>query len=113
MKITLFLLLKAAPSWLRLSRAARREISEAALAAVLGKGDVTFRHFDAEAFHAQISDVAMIEADTADAAYFTIERLRDSALIADEFFSVEGIIPCFENGFRQFEAQAAAAADAA
>ena len=105
MKFTLFLMLNAPVDWLRLSRAERDEIAEKSLAHVLSAQNVKLRHFDAEAFHGRLSDVAMIEEETADAAYFAIERLRDTALIAQGYFSVVDIVPAFEDGFRAFNRQ--------
>ncbi|WP_323777215.1 darcynin family protein [Leisingera sp.] len=103
MKLTVFLLLRAAPSWLRLDRAERGRIADAALEPFTRDG-LTLRHFDAEAFHGRISDVAMIEADDATAYYFAMEQLRDSPLIAEGYFETLEIIPAYENGFRHFEA---------
>ena len=100
MRLTVFLMLEAAPSWLALSRAERDRIAGEAL----GGLGVRLRHFDAEAFHARISDVAMIEADDPADYYFAIERLRDSPLIASGHFRVAEIVPAYEDGFRQFEA---------
>ena len=105
MKFTLFLMLHASVDWLRIPRAERDEIAEKSLVHALSGQDVKLRHFDAEAFHGRISDVAMIEAETADAAYFVIERLRDTALIAQGYFSVVDIVPAFEDGFRVFNRQ--------
>ena len=105
MNFTLFLMLNASMDWLRMPRAEREIIAEKSLARVLSGQDVKLRHFDAEAFHGRISDVAMIEAETADAAYFAIERLRDTALIAQGYFTVVDIVPAFEDGFRAFNRQ--------
>ncbi|MFW8634325.1 darcynin family protein [Cribrihabitans pelagius] len=60
------------------------------------------RFYNAEAFTARVSDVAVIEAETPQDYYFAIERLRDTALIARGYFSVVEIIAAYENGFRQF-----------
>lgn len=103
MKFTLFLMLEATPAWLRLPRAERNAIVNPVLSGALDGMAATLRHFDAEAFHARISDVAMIEAASAETAYFVMERLRDSPLIADEYFRLAGIVPAFENGYREFE----------
>ncbi len=104
MKMTVFLMLRAAPSWLQLARNTRNGIAEKALAAAFPDGRCSLRFFDAEAFHARVSDVAMIEAESAKDYYFAIERLRDSPLIAEGYFELVEVIPAFEDGFRQFEA---------
>lgn len=103
MKLTLFMMLRAQPGWLRLDRSARARIAGAALERALPQAGVLWRHFDAEAFHARISDIAMITAESTEEAYFTIERLRDTPLIAEGYFEVVEIVPAFEDGFRRFE----------
>lgn len=103
MKLTLFMMLRAQPGWLRLDRGARARIAGTALERAFPDAAVTLRHFDAEAFHARISDIAMITAESAEAAYFAIERLRDTPLIAERYFEVVEIVPAFEDGFRRFE----------
>lgn len=107
MKMTLFLLMEATPDWLRLSREKRAAIAEPALSNALAGLGATARHFDAEAFHARVSDIAVLEAPSAKEAYFVMERLRDSPLIAEGYFRMTDIIPAFEDGFRQFEASEA------
>jgi len=104
MKLTVFLLLMAAPDWLRLDRAERNRISGEALAKAFPDGSVSLRFYDAEAFNARASDVAVIESSSMDDYYFAIERLRDTPLIAEGYFRVVEIIPAIEDGFRAFEA---------
>ena len=104
MKMTIFLCLKALPQWLALGRKERNEISEQALANAFGDEANSFRFFDAEAFSAHISDVAMIEASSPKEYYFAIERLRDSKLFSVPYFDLVEIIPSFENGYQAFEA---------
>ncbi|MEW2914259.1 darcynin family protein [Leisingera sp. JC11] len=103
MRMTIFLLLNASPGWLRLGRKERSRLAADGLKPFVRNG-LSLRHFDAEAFHADYSDVAMIEAETPEAYYFAIEQLRDTALITEGYFSVAGIIPSYENGFRTYEA---------
>jgi len=103
MKLTLFVMLWASPGWLRLDRAERDRIAGAALGRALPEEGVSLRHFDAEAFHARISDIAVISADSAQQAYFAMERLRDTPLIAEGYFQVVDIVPAYEDGFRHFE----------
>ncbi|MEJ2022001.1 MAG: hypothetical protein P8X43_08180 [Maritimibacter sp.] len=104
MKMTVFLMLRAAPSWLQLARNTRNDIAEKALGAAFPDAQCSLRFFDAEAFHARVSDVAMIEAESVKDYYFAIERLRDSPLIAEGYFELVEVIPAYEDGFRQFEA---------
>ena len=104
MKLTIFLLLRANASWLKLSREQRAQIAEASLGASFSGPGMRLRPFDAEAFHARISDIAMIEAEDPQAYYFAIESLRDSALISEGYFELVEIIPSYEVGFRAYEA---------
>ena len=48
MKLAVFLMLRAAPAWLALPRDRRAEIGSKALAHDFGRGDLSFRFFDAE-----------------------------------------------------------------
>lgn len=109
MKLTVFLLLEATPAWLALSREERSQIADPAMADAFARPGLSCRYFDAEAFHARISDVAMIEADSPQDYYFAIERLRDSDLIARGYFRMVDIVPAYEDGFRAYEAASDAA----
>jgi hypothetical protein len=106
-RFTLFVLLRALPAWLALPRARRDAIGSTAVAQALAGQPVTLRHFDAEAFTAQCSDVSLFETDDLRAFYAVMERLRDSPLFAHPYFELVQIIPAIEDGFRQFEATAA------
>ena len=103
MKLTAFLLLMASPDWLQLDRTTRRDIAQTSLAAAFPDESATLRFYDAEAFSARVSDVAVIEADTPQTYYFAMERLRDTPLIANGYFQLKDIIPAYENGFQEFE----------
>ncbi|MEM5472230.1 darcynin family protein [Hoeflea sp. AS60] len=103
MKLTVFLLLQASSDWLQLDRATRKQIGDQAFADSFGGSGIAVRFFDAEAFCAEVSDVAMIEADNPHDYYFAIERLRDTPVIAKGYFRVEKMIPSFENGYQEFE----------
>jgi hypothetical protein len=100
---TIFVLLRALPSWLSLSRSRRDEIGSAAVASALKDNDVTLRHFDAEAFTGFCSDVSVFEASDMMGFYFVMERLRDTPLFAQPYFELIQIVPAIEDGFRQFE----------
>lgn len=103
MKLTVFLLLMATSEWLSLGRAERAEIANEALGSAFSDDAVTFRFFDAEAFNARVSDVAVIDADTPHAYYFAMERLRDTPLLAKPYYEIVEIVPAYEDGFREFE----------
>ena len=105
-RYTVFVLLKALPSWLSLSRSRRNEIAGAAMSRALLDDAVTVRHFDAEAFSSFCSDVAVFETSDMMRFYFVMERLRDSPLFAEPYFELIQIVPAIEDGFRQFEQSA-------
>ncbi|SFH80816.1 darcynin family protein [Albimonas pacifica] len=105
--LTVFLLLRARPSWLALDRSAREALAGPALAEAFGARGIRLRHFDAEAFHGRVSDIAMAEVDGPLAWHCAMERLRDSPLLARDHFEVVDILPAIEDGFRLYEAAAA------
>ncbi len=100
---TIFVLLRALPSWLALSRIQRREIGETAMKVALGGTNVTHRHYDAEAFSAFCSDIAAFQTDDLNAFNTAMERLRDSPIFALPHFELIAIIPAIEDGYRHFE----------
>lgn len=104
MKYVFFLVLRATPAWLRLSREQRRAASARHLTPLFdGNEAVRMRYFDAEAFSAACSDVMMIETGDPKHYYFLIERMRDSPMFAVPYFEVEQIIPSIEDGYVEFE----------
>ncbi|MCO6186249.1 darcynin family protein [Rhizobium sp. L1K21] len=107
-KYTIFMLLTARPEWLRLTRDERSRIAGEALETAMAGLNVNHRHFDAEAFSAFCSDVAVFETGSLGDYYFTIERLRDTPFFAVPYFDVVAIIPAIEDGFAQFEKSEAA-----
>lgn len=104
MHYTFFVLLRATPAWLRLSREQRRAQAAEHLEPLLAPGQgVRLRHFDAEAFSAACSDVMMVETDDPAHHYVFMERLRDSPMITVPYFEVVQIIPAIEDGYIAFE----------
>lgn len=106
MKYVFFVLLRATPAWLRMSRAERRAQSAEYLAPLLAAGEgegLHMRYFDAEAFSALCSDVMMVETDDPQQHYFFMERLRDTPLITEPYFEVVQIVPTIEDGYVAFE----------
>lgn len=103
--LTVIIMLRAQPAWLRLSRAERRSLGEQHFGAVQARHpDVTSRYFDAEAFTTRCSDVLLIEAPSMREYTFFIDSLRDTPLIADEYFSFVEIIPMIEDSYDDYEA---------
>ena len=104
MRYVFFVLLRATPAWLRLSREQRRAMNAEHVAPLLATGEgIRMRYFDAEAFTAACSDVMMIATDDPKHHYFFMERLRDSPMITVPFFEVVQIIPSVEDGYVEFE----------
>ncbi len=99
-----FIHLRATEEWLRLARAERRRIAESCLrVATAGTPGLALRHFDAEAFTADCSDVVLAETTDPLLYYDFMERLRDSALLAHPYFVLVRIVPAIEDGYRGFE----------
>lgn len=102
-KFTIFILLQALPAWLRLPRDERARIADRAFSKALAENVMAFRYFDAEAFSARASDVALFETTDLQAYYFAMERLRDSPIFAEPYFEIVEIIPAIEDGYQAFE----------
>ena len=105
MKYVFFLMLRATPAWLALSRLQRRDIADQHLRPLLAaSGDkLTMRYFDAEAFTADCSDVMMTETADPKLHYYFMEGLRDSPLITVPYFEVVRIVPAIEDGYEGYE----------
>jgi hypothetical protein len=101
-----FILLRATPEWLRLSRPERSAHVEQHLVPLLrAYSAVRTRHFDAEAFSTVCSDVMLVETTDLTQYYSFIEGLRDSPLVTVPYFEFLHIIPAIEDGFRAYEAR--------
>lgn len=100
---TVFVMLRALPSWLRLARTERAAIGSAALGDALREGTVRLRHFDAEAFSSVCSDLSVFETHDLRDFYRVMERLRDTPLFTHPHFELVQIIPAIEDGYRHFE----------
>lgn len=100
----IFLMLRATEQWLRHTRAERRAMADTHLGAALARlPALSIRHFDAEAFSADCSDVMLVETSDMQQYYDFIEFLRDSPLVTAPYFEFVRIIPAIEDGFRRFE----------
>lgn len=112
MNHTYFVLLRALPAWLRLSREERKTLADEHMGAALAssKGLLTMRYFDAEAFSAPCSDVMMVETQAPKHHHFFMEQLRDSPLFSVPYFEVLNIVSTIEDGYQAYEAQSRPAA---
>ncbi|MBY0572732.1 MAG: hypothetical protein K2P84_03540 [Undibacterium sp.] len=102
---TIFLHVRATSNWLSLSRQQRATIFDQHVQQpIQASPALRMRYFDAEAFHARVSDVILIETEDLKAYYFFIENLKDSPIFSEQFFTLIDIIPSIENGFLEYEA---------
>lgn len=106
--LTVFMLLKAQPSWLRLSRQARQDFLAAEVAPILARYPaVSLRFFDAEGFTGRCSDVAVWQAGDLKSWSFLMDALRDTAFFAEPYYEVVDIIPALEEAYAEYDAEAA------
>jgi len=96
--------LRATEQWLRLTRDARRQLSDQHVGNALRKlPALKLRYFDAEAFSADCSDIMLIETTDLRQHYDFIEMLRDSPLVTAPYFEFIKVVLTIEDGFRDFE----------
>lgn len=106
---TYFVLMNATPAWLRLSRGERRAFNRDVLIPIFTQyPSVRVRLYDAEAFSARCSDIAVFETENIRDYYFVIEALRDSLIYTVPYFEIVDIIPAIEGGFEQYESETGA-----
>jgi len=96
---TIFMLVRANKTWLALPPKDRFAFVDDAIRPILAAHrTVSLRFFDAEAFHAQASDVMMWSTDDLGAYMSLVEGLRETAFWG-HYFEVVDILPSVENGF--------------
>ena len=66
---------------------------------------IQFQVYNAEAFHAKVSDFFVVETTNLEKYYQFLQKLKATKVFADEFFELEDIVMGAENGFRQFNEQ--------
>lgn len=98
--LSVFLLVRARPSWLALSREDRRTLGAQAMPT---DAEVHVRQFDCEAFSAFCSDIWMLSVPSPRSLHAVIERLRDTPLFAEPYFDLVAILPSIENGWQSYE----------
>lgn len=78
---------------------------EGKLSPIIGKFSqgLTVRLFDAEFFHASVSDYMMIETENLEAYADFIEYLRDTEIYGVPYFEIRDIITGVENRFKTFD----------
>jgi hypothetical protein len=108
-RYTVFLHVNTTPAWLALPRPERRAVIDAHLRPLLitAAPSLTFRWFDAEAFSADPTDIAMIDTESLTAWYDLYEGLRDTPLWTVPYFETRQIVVAVEDGFDGYEARTA------
>ena len=106
---TVFLHVNTTTAWIALARPERRAIIDTHLRPLLvaAAPTLTFRWFDAEAFSADPTDIAMITTTSITAWYDLYEALRDTPLWTVPYFETRQIVLSVEDGFESYEARTA------
>ena len=106
---TLFMLLKATPAWLAKTPPERFAFMGETMRPILGCYPmVRMRYFDAEAYCARVSDIAVWETADLKAYRNLVEELRETPFW-DVYFQVVEIIPAMEDDYADFYANLATA----
>ncbi len=98
-------LYQTTPAWLELSREKRKSFFETPIAPIIQRfGEtVQVRLFDAEAFHARITDFMILDCRDLKDYYFLMEQLRDTKRFSIPYIQRQDVIAGLENGFKEFE----------
>ncbi len=102
---TIFLHLSTTPAWLRLIREERAQVVAEHVAPLLERygSTTTLRWYDAEAFSASPTDIAVVTTSALQDWYDLYESLRDTPLWTVPYFATERIVVAIEQGFRGYE----------
>src|SRR5258708_30482923 len=105
---TPLMMMTATPSWLGLSRAERTVFTTTVIQPLLEyySDRVHVRFYDAEAFAAHCSDVAIFTALDLKAYSFLIEALCDTALFTVPYFVANDVLIGLENGYQALKKSA-------
>lgn len=104
-KFTILLLLKATPLWLSLSRKDRKEFTNLKIFPIIQKfkNEIQLRMYDAEYFHAEVSDFMIVETTQLQSYQLFIEMLRDTDIYGKPYFEIKEIILGQENAYQHFD----------
>jgi len=96
MLLTFFVHLNATRRWLSLSARDRERFVAERLGPILGRyPEVAGRFYDAEAFSASPSDIAVFEAPEPEVFAAFWDEVRDTEVFTAPFFEVVGVYPAF------------------
>lgn len=98
--VTFFVHLNATKAWLSLSHDERVRFVDHSFTPILAKyPGVTIRFFDAEAFTARGSDIAVFESESIPDYYQLMDAIRDSKVFTVPYFELVDIFPAVEADF--------------
>jgi len=103
-KYSFFVHMQATKAWLSLSRDERSDYFSTTIGTILARyPSVVLRLYDAEAFSAKCSDIAVFETDIIQDYSFLMDALRDSDVFTVPYFVVVDIFPAIEEGFIDYQ----------
>ncbi len=107
MKYSILLMLKATPKWWVMNKDYRFNTFRQFLFPLLVSysDHVQFKVFNAEAFHAQVSDFFVVETTDLEQYHHFLKELKATKLFTNEYFELNDIVMGAENGFREFNQQ--------
>jgi hypothetical protein len=107
MKYTILLLLKATPKWWGMSKEYRSDMYQRFVFPLLASYAeyLQVQVYNAEAFHAQVSDFLVVETTHLEKYYQFLQQLKSTPLFSGEFFEFQDVVMGAENGFRRFNDQ--------
>ena len=101
---TVFMLLRATPHWLGLTRDERDEIHDSALMLVYNRfPEVRMRRFDASGLHGRFTEVLVFETTSVAEYRQAVDSLQLHELFGQPCFEVIDVIPSVPDGWREFE----------
>ncbi|WP_096087414.1 darcynin family protein [Agaribacterium haliotis] len=105
MKYTIIIKYSFLPAWFALSRADRQGIERDVLAPLLAefKDTVSMKMYDAEAFHADFSDFAVLNVSCLKSYGFFIDKLKDSILFSQQYMQFVELFTGVESSYKQFD----------
>lgn len=94
---TYFVHMNATPAWLSLSPEDRHQFVNQTLHPIFQRyPHVTLKLYDAEAFTASCSDIAVFETEDTDDYTALMDNLRNSEIFTAPYFEIIDIIPAIE-----------------
>ncbi len=107
MKYSILLMLNATPKWWVMNNEYRSNLFKQHLFTLFTsyEGHIHFRVFNADAFHAHVSDFFTLETSDLAQYYNFLKELRATKLFTNEYFILKDIVMGAENGFKEFNSK--------